>query len=81
MSEGYLVVEYGSQPHENNRSSIPNHRPRTDARFLAQLVAARSNVADQRLKNRALPECGAEAYRLSQAQPLRIKPIYGSRSA
>jgi len=54
---------------------------RTDARFLAHLVAIRSNAADHRLKNRTLPELGAAAYRLSEAKPLQNNAVCKNRSA
>ena len=81
MSEGHIVV-YGDAcaPYveKQNRFSRP---ARTDARFLAHLVAIRSNAAQHRVKNRILPEMGAAAYRLSQAKPPQHTPIYKNISA
>ena len=81
MSDGHIVV-YGDDctpyAEKQNRFLRP---ARTDARFLAHLVAIRSNAAQHRVRNRTLPELGAAAYRLSQAKPPQNTPIYKNISA
>jgi len=56
---------------ENATNASRSHYPRTDARFLAHLVATRANTAQYRAKNRAAPETGAQAYRSSLALPFK----------
>jgi hypothetical protein len=81
MSDKHLVL-HGVAHVSNAEIYTPSQRyMRTDARFLAHLVATRANVADLRLKNRILPETGAAAYRLSQAKPPLGKPIFRAISA
>jgi hypothetical protein len=54
---------------------------RTDARFLAHLVATRENVTHYRLKNRISPENGAAAYHVSNLQGPKPVASRASRSA
>jgi hypothetical protein len=56
---------------DNATNASQSHYIRTDARFLAHLVATRANTAQHRAKNRAAPETGAQAYRRSLALPLK----------
>ena len=76
MSDRHLVLHGSTHASNANMHTSAQRYPRTDARFLAHLVATRANVADLRLKNRILPENGAAAYRLSQAKPPNGKPIF-----
>ena len=81
MSERHIVV------HGRMRSPFAEHHidppryTRTDARFLAHLVATRANTPEHRQRNKILPESGAAAYRLSQTKPPRGKPIFTNLSA
>ena len=76
MCGSQSLVVYGQ--FEKTRASKSAYRPRTDARFLAHLIAVRSNNPEMRLKNRAAPEDGVAAYRRSHATgPLLTPPLYG----
>ncbi len=60
-SQSLVVVDQFNQTRATNGSFYQ----RPDARFLAHLIAVRSNSPEMRLKNRASPEYGIAAYRQS----------------
>jgi hypothetical protein len=63
MRGSQSLVPYGQS--DTTRAQNTAYGLRTDARFLAHLIAVRSNNPEMRLKNRAAPEYGAAAYRRS----------------
>ena len=80
MGVSNLVI-YDSHGPSYRVSSATIARPiRTDARFLAHLVATRTNVAEYRLKNKISPEHGAAAYRLSNLPMPKFDNVRRSRS-
>lgn len=65
MRGSQSLVPFGQS--DTTRAQNTAYGLRADARFLAHLIAVRSNNPEMRLKNRAEPEYGAAAYRRSHA--------------
>ena len=63
MRGSQSLVPFGQ--FDTTRAQNTAYGPRVDARFLAHLIAVRSNDPEMRLKNRAAPEYGAAASRPS----------------
>jgi len=63
MRGSQSIVVYGQAVKAH--AYVTGEYVRTDARFLAHLIAVRGNHPDVRLKNRAAPEYGVAAYRQS----------------